>query len=875
MAQDPRPADLQPVAAVAALPREDLAGAFGLFLGKEPPPAPVAGAETGLAGVLARIFASEEFRAEVLKPLVLREALPRERFADAPTFKLIDWAQRRLPVDRATAVACGAARSWASLLEVLLADEKLGQLSAEFAQSGVAAVLRERVARDPQYAAGRSVVGAIDAASSYEVRGWAADLCDKSRPVTLEFYADGSFIGVARCDEPRPDVADVVGGDGNVGFTFRIAAVHRAAFAQGCSLVAVDAVLRRPIGADMFVHGEPARHWDGIAETRREIAQIRRTLERIESQLPQLHRMASLPLEAYGDYWERFYRPAPDVLARQRDAAARFAFRPLVSVVVPAYQSAAALLDRAVRSVQAQSYERWELIVSDDASADASEFEIVRQRHAGDGRIRWLRADRRGGIAVNTNRALAAAQGEYVAFLDHDDELAPEALYAVAAALQERRHALLYSDEDRIEDDDYGRCVHHTPFFKTDYDPDLLLSMNYMCHLVVVERQALADAGGLRAGVEGAQDHDLLLRLAARLAPERICHIPRVLYHWRVTPGSVSRNADQQEALRRTIVAVVDAHLRDAGQDAVVEPHSDPVGRPRLFANRVRWRLPAAAPKVSIILPTRDRLELLEPCVDSVLRAAPAYAGETELIIVDNDSVEEATKAYFRRIGGTRGVRVLPHGGKFNWSAINNRAAQAATGEILVFLNNDTLVLAPDWCGEMVAVALRPEVGAVGARLLYQDGTLQHAGVVLGVDGVAGHEAVGEPTVTGGYFGRTHLLRSVTAVTGACLATRRQLFQQLGGFDELHLKVAFNDVDYCMRVREAGLRVVYTPYAVLYHLESKSRGRELTPAQQARHRSEAVAFRARWGDRVATDPYYNPHFERFARPFDRLQPPPE
>jgi GT2 family glycosyltransferase len=243
---------------------------------------------------------------------------------------------------------------------------------------------------------------------------------------------------------------------------------------------------------------------------------------------------------------------------------------------------------------------------------------------------------------------------------------------------------------------------------------------------------------------------------------------------------------------------------------------------------------------------------------------------------VDNDSADPATTMYFAGLSSISRMRLIRFHGPFNWSAINNAAAREAQGEILIFLNNDTVVLTRDWCAELVAHALRPEVGAVGARLLYGDGTIQHAGVLVGVDGVAGHESVGETPGHGGYFGRTQLLRSTAAVTGACLATRRALFEELsGGFEALNLKVAFNDVDYCMRVRKAGYRIVYNPFAVLYHFESKSRGRELSETQQARHRSEAVFFRTRWSDAEMVDPYYNPHFERFARPFDRLRAPPD
>jgi GT2 family glycosyltransferase len=399
--------------------------------------------------------------------------------------------------------------------------------------------------------------------------------------------------------------------------------------------------------------------------------------------------------------------------------------------------------------------------------------------------------------------------------------------------------------------------------------------MNYICHLVVVDKVVLDEVGGLRQGCEGAQDHDMLLRLTETTRPELIAHIPRVLYHWRVTPGSVSQDLQRQEQLRTTITAVVDEHLRRRGDNALVHKHDDPVGRARLFANRVEWQLPAQAPKVSIIVPTRDRLDLLRPCVDSVLASAASYPGPLELIVVDNDSREPATRDYLDQLVQDDRVRVISHVGAFNYSAINNAAARQAQGEVLIFLNNDTQVLTPDWCRELVSQALRPDVGAVGARLLYQDGTLQHGGVLLGVEGVAGHEGICESPLDGGYHGRSQVSRSAAAVTAACLATRKRVFLGLdGGFDELDLQVAFNDVDYCMRVRRSGLRVVYTPFATLYHFESKSRGREIRPEQQARLQREARFFRQRWGDTSCLDPYYNPHFERYARPYARLRPPP-
>jgi GT2 family glycosyltransferase len=596
--------------------------------------------------------------------------------------------------------------------------------------------------------------------------------------------------------------------------------------------------------------------------------------------LPDLGRLASVPLDAYGDYFERFYRPAPDTLARQRSLASSFSYEPLVSLVLPAWNSNLRLLNDAIESVRAQTYGRWELVIADAAAVSSDELRMMMSRHADDSRVRWVEGCGQAGIAGNTNRGLAAANGDYVGFVDHDDLLPADALFEVVQALQEQRYALVYTDEDRIEDDAMGRLLHHTPFFKPGFDPELLLSMNYLCHLVVLRRDVLP-AEGLRQGFEGAQDHDLVLRATEALTARDVRHVPRILYHWRVTPGSVSRTPTLTQSIQHNIVTAVQGWLDRRGCSARAEPHSDSVGVSRMFSTRVRWQLPATAPKVSIIVPTRDRLDLLRPCIDSLLRSAPRYPGPLEIIVVDNDSVDVATHDYLaalggtsRSLGGAAQVRVERFAGPFNWSAINNAAARHAQGEVLIFLNNDTVVLTEDWCVELTANALRPGVGAVGARLLYADGTLQHAGVVLGVEGVAGHDSVGEGPEQGGYFGRSHLQRSAAAVTGACLATRRDLFEQVGGFDDIDFKVAFNDVDYCLRLRAAGHAVIYNPFAVLYHFESKSRGHDLSEVKQARYRAEVAIFRARWRHIVDDDPYYNAHFERYGRPFSRLRAPP-
>jgi len=874
--EKPQPGGVLPAASpLQALDPADIASAIKLFLGRAPGSTTVAGdAAIHLPVLLGEIFGSDEFKSGVLPPLLLREELPHTQLADAPPFPLVDWAQRRLPIGASTIRACGGARTWTQLIELLLSDAALVSLAPHLVEAEVDGVLRERLEPEPWTRIERCVIGSVDAASGFEIRGWAVDLCDRSVPVLLEFYADSLFLGSTSCDEPRADVRDAVGGNGRFGFNFRISSVHRASFASGRTLVAVDAISRVRIGNSSMVYADAARHWDNVGATRNELAQLRQALERIEASLPDIGRLASVPIEAYGEYWERFYRLAPEVLAEQRSRSEQLAYRPLISVVLPTWNSDNRLLVKAIDSVCAQTYGRWELVVSDDAS-ESDELRLLRRRYAAEPRIRWIDASERGGIAANTNRGIAGAQGDYIAFLDHDDQLALDALFQVVQSLQEHRYGLVYSDEDRIEEPELGRCLHHTPFFKPDFDPDLLLAQNYICHLVVVRRDVIAAIGGLRTGFEGAQDHDLLLRAAAHLSLTDILHVPRILYHWRVTPGSVSSTPGAEAQIQKNIEAAVEDHLRRLNLLAKVEAHSDPVGSGRQYATRVRWSLPPVAPKVSIIVCTRDHVDLLRPCLTSVLDSMEQYPGPYEILLVDNDSVEPETKRYFESLASVPQVRIVPFRGRFNWSAINNSAALQATGEVLIFLNNDTLVLAKDWCAELVANAIRKDVGAVGARLLYADGTIQHGGVLIGVEGVAGHESVGETPDSGGYFGRSYLLRSTAAVTGACLATRRSIFEKLdGGFDDLNLKIAFNDVDYCMRVRKAGYRIVYNPFATLYHLESRSRGRDWTEAQQARHRQEAAFFLARWRGNDMRDPYYNPHFERYARPFERLKPPP-
>jgi GT2 family glycosyltransferase len=480
---------------------------------------------------------------------------------------------------------------------------------------------------------------------------------------------------------------------------------------------------------------------------------------------------------------------------------------------------------------------------------------------ANDPRIRVVTRSQNGHISAASNSALAIATGEFVALLDHDDVLAPHALSCMIERLQEGEYDLAYSDEDHI--DEFGR--RYEPFFKPDWNPELLHSVNYLCHLTLVRRSLVERAGGFRLGFEGAQDFDLFLRISRDLPAHRVAHVPRVLYHWRSVEGSTARSPGEKAYAESAGLAALREHV------AAVDAHA--VAMPGLLRTtyRVRWRLPEPTPLVSIIIPTRDRLDLLRQCLDSI-RGRTVYPSY-EIVIVDNESRQPETLAYLRDVQQSGNVRVLRYEGAFNFSAINNRAVAAAAGSVIALVNNDIEVIDGDWLDELVSHAVRPEIGAVGPKLLYRDRHIQHAGLVLGVHRVAGHAFKHLPGDEGGANGRAMMTQSVSALTGACLVVRKAVYELVGGLDEVHLQVAFNDVDFCIKVSKAGYRNVYTPYARLYHYESASRGIDGSAERVARFNSEVDTMLDRWGETLENDPAYNPNLTVVDEDFSLAWPP--
>lgn len=521
--------------------------------------------------------------------------------------------------------------------------------------------------------------------------------------------------------------------------------------------------------------------------------------------------------------------------AASRDIAG-FNYRPVISIIMPVWNTQAGFLDKAIQSVCNQAYPFWELCIADDASTEQHVAEILENYRHKDGRIKVISLSRQAGIAGAGNKAIGLATGDFTGFLDHDDVLAPHALLEVVRVLNQNPDAdMIYTDEDRLT----GAEVRAEPFFKPDWSPDLLMSMNYAGHLLVVRKSLLEIAGGFREGIDGSQDHDLVLRLSEMAA--NIVHIPQVLYHWRVTPGSVSNvEASRTGAVEAGRKAVEDA-LKRRGSDGTVTVIEN--GR-----YRVRYKL-NEKPPVSIIIPTRDKGDLLGRCLESVLKKS-TY-DKYEIIVVDNGSRDAKTLAYLHDITNRPDkCRVITFNEPFNFSLINNFAAREAGGDYLLFLNNDTEVITSDWLEEMVSCAQRPEVGAVGAKLLFPDNRIQHGGVILGIGGVAGHAFYGLPDNSPGYMDFISVRRNCSAVTAACLMMRREVFERVGGFDE-ELDVAYNDVDLCLRVVEEGYYIVWTPHAVLYHHESASRGQVL-PEHNIKY------FCRKWQSAIEKgDPFYN------------------
>ena len=541
----------------------------------------------------------------------------------------------------------------------------------------------------------------------------------------------------------------------------------------------------------------------------------------------------------YQEWYEK-NKPSEEELARQRKK--KWKEPVTISVLVPAYRTPEAFLRQMIESVLNQTYPYLELGIADGSGENISVEKVVKEYQAKDQRVRYQRLEKNEGIAGNTNAAIRMATGDYLALFDHDDLLAPNALFEVASTIEKDKADVVYTDEDKVTSD---LKEHFQPHFKPDFNPDLLCSNNYICHLFVVKRSLALKLGGQDPAYDGAQDYDFIFRCTEEA--EKIVHIAKILYHWRVHQASTADNPTSKMYAFDAGKRAIEAHLQRIGAKAEVSHTKD------LGFYRVKYQV-QGNPKVSIVIPNKDEKETLKKCLESIWQKT-TYSNY-EIILVENNSTTREIRDYYQELDGKNGVRVVYWDKEFNYSAINNFGISYAKGEYILCLNNDITVISPEWMEELLANCQRPEVGIVGARLYYPDNTIQHAGIVLGMGGCAGSLFVGLARSRGGYLHKAALQQDLSAVTAACFMVKKEAFEKVGGFEE-KLAVAFNDVDFCLKVRHAGYLVVYDPYAELYHHESKTRGYENTEAKKRRFQEEIEYMRCHWMPDILRDPYYN------------------
>ena len=553
--------------------------------------------------------------------------------------------------------------------------------------------------------------------------------------------------------------------------------------------------------------------------------------------------------------WMKKHRPSEEELRKQRsthfDKSIKF------SILVPLFNTPEQFLKEMIESVQAQTYGDWELCMADGSNSDHPEVESICAQYVNsDSRIKYKKLTENLGISGNTNACLDLVTGDYIALFDHDDILHPSALFEMMKVIDEKDADIVYTDEATFISPDINKIkiIH----FKPDFAPDNLRANNYICHFTAFKRSLLEQAGAFRSEYDGSQDHDLILRLTE--VAGKIEHIPQVLYYWRAHPASVALSSSSKDYAAVAGRKAVHDSIERMGMTATVESS-------RILSSiyRIKYDI-EGKPKISIVIPTCDHADMLRKCIESI--ESKSTYGNYEIIIVENNSKEKETFALYKELENKyNNVKVIYWEREFNYSAINNFGVkEAASGEYILLLNNDIEVITPDWMEEMLMYAQRKDVGAVGAKLLYPDNTVQHGGVILGRGGIANHMFYGLSSDDPGYMGRMCYAQNMSAVTAACMLVRRDVWEDMEGLDEGY-PVAFNDVDFCMRIRKAGYLIVWTPYAELYHYESKSRGRDDdTPEKRSRFLAEHVRFEARWSEEMEScDPYYNPNFTHDAR----------
>ncbi|MBB2191707.1 glycosyltransferase [Gluconacetobacter azotocaptans] len=707
----------------------------------------------------------------------------------------------------------------------------------------------------------------VDGLKSGALRGWIQRIDTLTGEVGGHCHIlvtmDDAPIAQVRADRYRGDVTAAIGGEANCGF----------------ELVVPNS--RRRFGAVRFrffvmpenveLGGSPVETSIVTDQLEGRLLDLSATIARLHGEITSLRRQMVdlIPSPGYnlGDYdrWARaYYDSLRARMAERRAADGHPAAEPLVSVICPTYKPEMNDFTAAVESVIAQTYRNWELIIVDDGMKSVPVAARIEEYCRADSRIRSVPLKKNLGIAGATNVGLKAARGEWIVFFDHDDLLVDVALEVMVADARRTGAKILYSDEDKIDQAGYFL----EPNLKPDFNYRYLLGCNYICHLMMVDAAVMRAVGEIRSEYDGAQDHDLVLRLTEAVPHAQIHHVPEVLYHWRKTPNSTAVAIGNKTYAIDAGVRCVGDHLKRVGKKASVSSLRG------LTLYRVDWKAPRAQPSVTVIIPFKDQIDITRRCVETVL-ATTDYR-KYDIILVNNWSLTREAELFCAEMAATPRVRVLTVEEGFNYSRLNNLATRDSSADFYFFMNNDVFVRDAGWLKTLVNEAMScDDIGIVGGKLLYPNDTVQHVGVVVGPAGVAAHVHRGLDGNEYGFIGRAQLSHEVSAVTAAGMLIRADLFRALGGFDEQNLTVAYNDVDLCLRVREAGYRIIQCNEFVAYHHESLSRGSDNRPETEARFFAETQFMQEKWRDRpiYRNDPAYSRHFTVDLQPFFDLADP--
>lgn len=850
---------------------EDAFNGYRLFLGRHPASVEEITAATNctLGEFLGHYLMRGEFLTGVVASLAGTAVLPHIALAPAPDEGLRHWALERLPLSAAARDRLASSRSWRFWLPTILCDEDFrAGLPAAVAEWLAASGLQGRLAV-LELAPTRRLIGEASHNGAGTVMGWCANASDLSERVVLELHLGDRFIGAVRCERFVPGLAERIGSCGDHGFAFDIPATHADLVARGTMLRIRDAQSKAPFGADIYLKTNLPAALDDLGRMLGAIQSMKAMLASIEQQLPHTLQHISPPLSAYGSL------KAQGLLACHRplDGQAAAAVAGLaINVILLESALEPASLRRLLASLDGQTQERWTLTLLANAETLGNEVGAL---------IRPLTAAGRAVVATPAalprllaTHALVGAAGAHLV-VGQAGSLRPDALAAFLAALAPASAtpaSVAYSDHDTLFGAHNGKPAQLRPILKPDFDPVMLLAYDYAGPMVLVTPEVLLKACVLADGMPPSSLHDLMLRVGDCVPASAIRHIPSVLY-------SLEQPIDLRspDGLPRLLIGEAEAvtgwaerrGLAAKVRQTLVVSENEEANQSLVEACDITLR-PATHPAVSIIVPTRNSPGLLRNCLDSLLRTRQAYPGPLQILVIDHQNEDPDSVALIAAMQAQRGIDVLPYKGPFNWALKNTLAAEQASGEVLVFLNDDTLAADPGWLGCAVATLGLPEVGVVGARLLYGDGSIQHAGVVTSHEQGAVHEGRGMLADEGGYLGRNLVLRSAAAVTGACLVTRRAVFENVGGFDPAW-PVDWNDIVYCLAVRKAGWRVVYDPKVRLYHLESKTRGNLLGQPGYDSYHNNLRRIVAEWGE-MLDDPFHNAAFNRMAFPFSRIAP---